>query len=244
MHFRLTLLSVLASVLGGHPEISHATDSAPVLELANAPGFTERYAGNTQVNGQFLSGLSYVGGRPAGAFKDLKLAFLRQSETAPYMLCVRLTSDDGRYWAANMYRATGLFDVPPMVPIPTKYQEQLDLYGANSLLMLATVATDCSETAQKVYVPGIIGDSDDAQLLLAHVNVSQSKVLVRLEAEDQSLIQAGRCKKPADGPRVTYSHICEVTVPVAARGKQVKLVIGVKGLTGQATEQRYAIHVE
>ncbi|AOG12275.1 MULTISPECIES: hypothetical protein [unclassified Agrobacterium] len=244
MHLSPRLPSVLVSALFAYAGISHASEPTPVLELANAPGFTERYAGNTQVNGQFLSGLSYVSGLPTGAFKDLKVAFIRRDDAAPQTLCVRLTSDDGRYWAANMYRATGLFSVPPRVPIPTKYQEQLDLYGANSLLMLATVATDCAETAEKIYVPGIIGQSDEEQLLLAHVNVSQSKVLARLEAEDHSVLQSGSCKKPAGGPRVTYSHICQVAIPAAARGKPVKLVIGVKGLTGQATEQRYAIHVD
>ena len=244
MHFAPRLFSVLLSSLFAHAGVSLASEPTPVLELANAPGFTERYAGNTQVNGQFLSGLSYVSGRPTGAFKDLKLAFVRRDDAAPQTLCVRLTSDDGRYWAANMYRATGLFSVPPRVPIPTKYRDQLDLYGANSLLMLATVANDCGETAQKIYVPGIIGESNEEQLLLAHVNVSQSKVLARLEAEDKSILQSGSCKKPIGGPRVTYSHICQVAIPTEARGKHVKLVIGVKGLTGQATEQRYAIHVD
>lgn len=244
MHFAPRLFSVLLSSLFAHAGVSLASEPTPVLELANASGFTERYAGNTQVNGQFLSGLSYVSGRPTGAFKDLKLAFVRRDDAAPQTLCVRLTSDDGRYWAANMYRATGLFNVPPRVPIPTKYRDQLDLYGANSLLMLATVANDCGDTAQKIYVPGIIGESDEEQLLLAHVNVSQSKVLARLEAEDKSVLQSGSCKKPIGGPRVTYSHICQVAIPAEARGKHVKLVIGVKGLTGQATEQRYAIHVE
>jgi hypothetical protein len=221
-----------------------AEEQGPALELANAPGFTERYAGNTQVNGQFLSGLAYAGKTSAGAFADLKIGLLRDIAAAPSMLCVRVVTDDGRYWAANMYRANGAFDVPPKVPISTKYAEQLDVYGADSVLMLATLAEDCNEAVGKVYVPGIIGGKSPEPKLVAYVNVSQSKVSASLQADDKSLIEKGNCRKPAGGPRVTYSHVCEIAVPGSMKGKTVELVVGVKGLTGKATEQRYAVHVE
>lgn len=231
----------LAMVGGGGLE---AAEQSSVLELANAPGFTERYAGNTQVNGQFLSGLVYAGKASAGVFNDLKLGLRRDGTAAPAMICVRIVTDDGRYWAANMYRASKAFDVPPTVPISTRYTEQLDAYDAASVLMLATLAEDCNDAAGKVYVPGVIGTESAERKLVAYVNVSQSKVLASLQTTDGGLAERGTCRKPAGGARVTYSHVCEIKVPDAARGKTVNLVIGVKGLTGQATEQRYAVHVE
>ncbi|KQY25927.1 hypothetical protein [Rhizobium sp. Root483D2] len=235
---------IFFAVLSLHAGSVRAEEQGPSLELANAPGFTERYAGNTQVNGQFISGLAYAGKTTSGVFSDLRIGLLRDVAAAPSMLCIRVVTDDGRYWAANMYRANGAFDVPPKVPISTKYAEQLDMYGADSVLMLATLAGNCNEAIGKVYVPGIIGGKSPEPMLVAYVNVSQSKVLASLQAEDKSLVEKGKCRKPTGGPRVTYSHVCEIPVPGSMRGKRVELVVGVKGLTGKATEQRYAVHVE
>ena len=226
------------------PSVTLAEVEDPVLELANRPGFNERYAGTTQVNGQFLSGLSYSAAVTHGALADLRLALLRKRETDPVMVCVRVTTDDGRYWAANMYRAASGFSVPPKVPVPTRYGQQLDTYGSDSLLLLATLADDCNDAASKVYVPAIVGTRQESSALQAYVNVSQSRVVAALEEQDNVVVEQGRCKKPAGGPRVTYSHICEIPVNDAMKGRTLQLVIGVKGLTGTATSQRYLVHVE
>ncbi|MBC7282748.1 hypothetical protein [Hoeflea sp.] len=226
------------------PVTAFAQTDTPVLELANVPDFNERYAGNTQVNGQFLSGLAYSGAVTQGALNDLRLGLLRQSETAPATICVRVMTDDGRYWAANMYRAAGGFSAPPKVPVPTRYAEQLSMYGSDSLLLLATLSEDCNDFAGRTYVPAIIGARRDAAGLLAYVNVSQSRVVASLRIEDQAAAETVKCKKPVGGARVTYSHICDIPVTETMRGKALQLVIGVKGLTGKTTEQRYAVHVE
>lgn len=240
---RISLIQYLSALLMlTGPTTSRAEE--PALELANVPDFNERYAGNTQVNGQFLSGLSYATTATKGAFGDLKLG-LSHTENGPELtVCVRVTTDDGRYWAANMYRAATAFSVPPKVPVPTRYAEQLGVYGPDSLLPLATLAEDCNEAARKVYIPAIIGARQENAALLAYVNVSQSRVVAEVQGPDAVVLGAGKCKKPAGGPRVTYSHVCEIPVTEAMKGRTLELVIGVKGMTGGTTKQSYSVHVE
>jgi len=216
----------------------------PALELANVPDFNERYAGNTQVNGQFLSGLSYSATATKGAFGDLKLGLSHKGNGSALTVCVRVTTDDGRYWAANMYRAATAFSVPPKVPVPTRYAEQLEVYGPDSLLTLATLAEDCNQAVRKVYVPAIVGARNVNAALLAYVNVSQSRVEANVQRADKVVLGTGKCRKPAGGPRVTYSHVCEIPVTEAMKGMTLDLVVEVKGLTGTPTKQSYSVHVE
>lgn len=220
-----------------------AAESPPMLELANSPGFTERFAGNTQVSGQFLAGLAYSTAA-ALDLKDFRLAFSRTGEEDPALICVRLATDDGRYWASNLYRAKDSFDTPPSVPVPTSYEDQLQEYGAGGLLVLATLSDDCRDTSGKTYVPGLLGPRTDEGALLAYVNVSQSRVSASLEDGDGKILQKASCKKPAEGAKVTYSHLCQFPVTDLAKAGTYKLKVSVKGLTGKATEQEYAVRLE
>lgn len=220
-----------------------AAESPPMLELANSPGFTERFAGNTQVSGQFLSGLAYSTAAELD-LKDLRLAFSRTGQEDPALVCVRLATDDGRYWASNLYRAKNSFDTPPSVPVLTSYEDQLREYGAGGLLVLATLSDDCRETSGKTYVPGLLGPRTQERSLVAYVNVSQSRVSASLEDGDGTVVQKTSCKKPAEGTKVTYSHLCQFPVTDLAKAGTYKLKVSVKGLTGKATEQEYAVHLE
>ncbi|MBY5835193.1 hypothetical protein J3P71_28045 (plasmid) [Rhizobium leguminosarum] len=237
-------LTVFCAVVASEAFTAAAEDQAAVLELANDPGFTERYAGNTQVSGQFLSGLAYSTGSTQLKLDDLRLSYSRRSDEAPKLVCVRVTTDDGRYWASNMYRANTTFSSPPKIPVPTKYGEQLNAYGPQNLLMLATFSRDCSDTAGKIYVPGLAGAKTANSELVAYVNVSQSKVTATLLKGDGRVVQKVNCKKPADGPKVTYSHVCPIPLPDTAASDGYKLLVGVRGLTGTTTEQEYALHLE
>lgn len=214
------------------------------LELANEPGFTERFAGNTQVSGQFLSGLAYVTSLDKLDLSQLRLSYSRPSDATPATVCVRITSDDGRYWASNLYRAKGSFNSAPAVPIPTSYEEQLKAYDASSLLVLATFSDDCNEASGKTYVPGLLGEKKTGSELVAYVNVSQSRVSATLSDADGNTLQKVTCKKPDGGAKVTFSHLCRIPTNEISRQGDYNLAIGVRGLTGKATEQEYAVHLE
>ena len=74
---------------------------------------------------------------------QFRLSYTGGDQDAPHLVCIRLTSDDGRYWAANLYRSAGNITAPPSVPVPTSYNEQLKSYGVDGLLVLATFSEDC-----------------------------------------------------------------------------------------------------
>ena len=211
------------------------------LELANPDGFNERFAGNTKVSGQFLTGLSL----DAGAAKlDLSAVRIIYSADTPGMVCVRLTSDDGRYWAANLYSASGDYLAPPVIPLPTSYDDQLSGYGIDGLLLLAVQSEDCAETSGKLLMPGLFGERVPGAPLSAFINVSQGRPTAWLESEGQQIGDKTTCGKPDGGAKVTYSHICKLDLPDGLEPGTYHLKVAVKGLTGQSVEQGYAISLE
>lgn len=222
---------------------SSAQQNDGVLELANEPGFTERFSGNTQVSGQFLSGLVYATELSKLDLAEFRLSYSRSSDSTPELVCVRVTSDDGRYWASNLYRAKGSFNSAPVVPIPTSYDEQLKAYDASSLLVLATFSDNCNETTGKTYVPGLLGKKNNNSALIAYVNVSQSKVIATLSDTEGTVVQKVNCKKPSGGLKATFSHLCQIPTGEISKG-DYNLAIGVRGLTGKTTEQDYVVHLE
>src|SRR5690606_17573254 len=76
-----------------------AQDKGPTLELANEPGVTERFAGDAEVSGQFLSGLAYQSGIGHVGLERLRLSYTAPSAEVPELVGVRVASDDARYWA-------------------------------------------------------------------------------------------------------------------------------------------------
>lgn len=212
----------------------------PTLELANPADFTERFSGNTQVNGQFLTGLAFD-----SAANELDLSAVRliyPAETSG-MVCVRLTTDDGRYWAANLYTAVDGYKSPPVIPLPTSYDAQLRAYGADGLLLLASQSDDCAETSGKLLMPAVFGTRDPEAPLMAFVNVSQGRPSAWLELAGNRLGD-GICERPEGGAKVTYSHFCRLDIPADLQPGAYELKIAVKGLTGKSVEQSYAINLE
>jgi len=212
----------------------------PRLELANPDGFTERFSGNTQVNGQFLTGLAFDS---SANTLDLSAVRLIYPANISGMVCVRLTTDDGRYWAANLYTAADSYDAPPVIPLPTSYDAQLRAYGADGLLLLASQSEDCAETSGKLLMPAVFGTREPDAPLLAFVNVSQGRPSAWLE-RDGSRLGEGVCERPEGGGKVTYSHFCSLNVPPDLQPGAYELKVGVKGLTGKSVEQTYAINLE
>ncbi len=210
------------------------------LELANPDGFTERFSGNTQVNGQFLTGLAFDSAANALDLSAVRLIYPAQTSG---MVCVRLTTDDGRYWAANLYTATDSYDAPPVIPLPTSYDAQLRAYGADGLLLLASQSDDCAETSGKLLMPAVFGTRDPAAPLLAFVNVSQGRPSAWLE-RDGTRVSDGFCERPEGGSKVTYSHFCSIALPADVEAGAYELKVAVKGLTGKSVEQSYAINLE
>ncbi len=238
---RFVAACLTAAILSGEP--ARAGEQGAVLELANKPEFTERFAGNAQVSGQFLSGLAYRSDLGQLDLSQVRLSYTRDAKEPPSSVCVRVTSADGRYWASNMYRSAGAFNAPPAVPIPTAYGEQLQAYTPSGLLMLATFSETCNDTAGKTYVPGLFGAEKGAELV-AYVNVSQSKVSATLTDRDGTDLEKVTCRKPDDGAKVTFSHLCNIALTKITYKGSYRLRVEVKGLTRTSTGQDYAVHLE
>ncbi len=215
----------------------------PSMQLADPSGFQERFSGATPVSGQMLSGLAYESTEGALDLDAVGLGY-------PYSdgaetICVRMTTDDGRYWAINLYAASQPpSGSPPLLTVPTNYGNQLSQYSNDGLLLLASRSSDCADLVEHPLIPGLIGARAPGGGLLAYVNVSQGRVQAWLEHEGARVSEPASCSSPSDGTKVTYSHVCNLDISGSGTGEHYDLVVSVRSMTGSTLSQRYGVYVE
>lgn len=212
------------------------------LELVAPEGFVERFSGNAQVSGQFLTGLAFI--NPEDDFDLSRIRVVYPDAEADGRLCVRLTSDDGRYWAANLYRSAEDTQGYPSVPLPTAYSDHLVQYGLQGLLFMVSKSADCQSTSGQTLLPAVLGAPDSDAELTAFVNVSQGRVASWLVDAQGTASERVMCEQPAQGAKVTYSHQCTLPVALGENQSSQQLVVSVRSLTGATSEQTYAVYLD
>lgn len=208
------------------------------MKLVDPGSFSEKFSGNTQVSGQLLSGLSYE-----TADNTLDPSAIGVA-SADGRICVRLTTEDGRYWASNLFESPNGTAGPSFLSFPTAYIAQLKTYPSTGLMVLAARSDDCVNVADKLLVPGIVGGLQDGASLLAYVNVSQGRTTAWLEQNGEPATQIAECHMPLNGARVTYSAICNIVNDQDLLAGEYSLHIAVRSLTGGRIEESYRIVVE
>jgi hypothetical protein len=208
------------------------------IRLVDPSQFSEKFSGNTQVSGQLLSGLSYGS---SDAVLDPSSIYLAG---ASGRVCVRLTTEDGRYWASNLFEKAGPSPQTLRLAFPTAYAAQLRSYRASEMMVLAARSDDCSAFDGQALLPGIVGDLSDATGLMAYVNASQGRIQAQLQRDGEAITTAVRCEMPADGARVTYSAVCNLPLPSELTAGEYDLSISVRSLTGGGISENYRVFLD
>lgn len=218
---------------------SHArAEGGGTFRPVNPESFAEKFSGNTQVSGRLLVGLSY---RSKPEKLDPAAIQLMKGEG---QVCVRLTTEDGRYWSSNLFEHSGGGGGPSALSFRTAYLKQLQSYSTSGLMVLAVKTDDCARIDGQPLVPGIVGTREkDGAALLAFVNVSQGRTTAWLERDGQAASEKSSCSTPQDGPRVTFSVVCSLPAADKLAGEYT-LQLSVRSLTGGTIQESYRVVFE
>lgn len=208
---------------------------AEMLRLVQPDRFQEEFAGGADVSGELLAGLAYS---PVAADLDLAALSLHYPENAADgQICIKLTTSDGRYWAQNAYAGEPA-DEPAAIPVPTRYEDQLKAYRTTDLLTLASSGPCDGERG--ALVPVRLAPKEDADVLVAYVNVNRGDVGATLEQDGEVIASDERCDRPTSS-HVAYSRICVLPIGDGMGDGAVSLHLHVTSLTGGGLARSYAL---
>ncbi|MGI4976809.1 MAG: hypothetical protein ACRYG6_07685 [Janthinobacterium lividum] len=182
----------------------------PLLEPTATP-FAERLTDRVPVSGRTLVGLLSVltNQPPNGAgleTKNMAVPAFVTTEAVP--VCVRATTQDGRYSAQNSFVAQGPLPKTGRVDLdwPTAYQEALSSFPLREVAVLARRGS-CDEHAD--LIPVMLGEGDALGILQALVNTRGGAVTAVLrDPEAGKTLKRVNCTRVSGTARVAFDARC------------------------------------
>ena len=183
--------------------------SQTVLEPTKMP-FSERFSERVPVGGRTLVGLLATGGALGreGAGLETGSIALGAALSRGSPVCVRATTQDGRYSAENSYAAPGSTGGDGFATLawPTAYGP---LLSTVKLREVAAVARSGSCADGSDVIPVIMGAPAGAEFLQALVNTRGSTVTAALRnVETGRTIRRANCVRVDGGSRVAFDARC------------------------------------
>lgn len=193
----------------------------PVIVDAEAPApeaFNESYDESSPVSGSPLVGLRL--GTPDVASGNV--ALIAGLAAFDGSLCLRVTSKDGRFHAANAY---SLAPAPAdalvrVTPLARKFAEALEGYGPTQVAIRAFASeTAACMPAKAVNLPVLDGPRSPGSDLVVFANgKSQPAELALLTAAPEPVVEAP-CDPAGDGANIAYDLVCRVSLPDDLAGR-------------------------
>jgi len=208
----------MASLLFGQP--ARAEDS----ELQLIGKYSERFDNRPQVLGNLLVGLSWVRAsddlteRPDPNFSLPDLAVELPVKFRSRRVCVKITSEDGRYTSQNLY------DIPPGSSLAPKVGNH-SKYGTTDFAALADeyvavvgrITKDCQDPGEEAIVPSIDKRIEVSKptRLIAFVNSKPEQISVHLMADGKPVESPFRCGDAGADlkSRVAFAAVCQADLP-------------------------------
>jgi hypothetical protein len=206
-------VSVLASIFLTHLLF---TVQAQVIPLVNGP-YIETFVGNPKVSGNLLVGLSW--NPPGNNFDAREVGVLLFPRFRGRRACVEVASQDGRYFAQNLYefpngQGERLFQAN------TNYDTPLRHYPAFEMAVSIRLVDDCNSPERGVLIPAIFrsaaqtgGSDGDERLLVAYLNADSQHIKVLLRKKDGGESIAGTCRPGPNAVKISFSSSCEFPMP-------------------------------
>lgn len=211
-----------------------------VLEPTKLP-FSERFTEHVPVSGRTLVGLISTSGPHPPTGTGLATGSIALPSTLPAntVVCVRATTQDGRYSAENSYMAQNpAVDASATLAWPTAYKHVL---GEVKLQEIAAVVRRGSCADSNEVVPALLGAHGDAGYFQVLVNTRGSTVTAALrDLETGKTIYRANCVRVEGGSRVAFDARC-VLGPVADLPARVSLRLEQVSRDGLQTEVLEAV---
>ena len=182
----------------------------PVLEPVKLP-FSERLTERVPVSGRTLVGLLSAPSNeppPGIGFGPGSIGLPASLAAASSLVCVRATSQDGRYSAENTFTAPAAPSAGGRADLgwPTAYADQLRRFP---LQEIAAVARRGACTAPTEIIPVIVGDGKGLGILQVLVNTRGSAVSATLRDPDTfRTLRRANCVRVAGSARVAFDARC------------------------------------
>lgn len=193
------------------PAFGQTSDA--VLACAGDDCFREGYKDSLNVSTGVIVGLSLGGGTGLASIRKVlidKSGFPRADT-----FCLKETSVDGLFWAENAYRGERSSGNWRVAPLARKFHDQLESYGADRVLVTATLpmhqADEACGAVDVVYAP-IKPDEKPSGQLTAYVNSSRRYTEAGLwplgAADDAAPIVEARCEEADLETAGVYDQKC------------------------------------
>jgi hypothetical protein len=121
------------------------------ITTINSKHFKESFASEVPISGATLVGVSYEegAGNPGGTL------WVHVPAHVLPMLCVTVTTDDGRYSSRVEFDLTGVQHASVALDYPTVFRQQLGTYPASRVAVLGELRNSCTAagSAMPIYLP-------------------------------------------------------------------------------------------
>jgi hypothetical protein len=209
----------------------------PVLEPTTAP-FEERLIDRVPVGGRVLVGLLSVSNQQPPDGTGLlpgSIALPSSLTVAGLAICVRATTQDGRYSAENTFESSRTLQKGGRANLdwPTKWGDTLRTFPLREVAAVAR-AGSCAEQAE--IIPLIVGEGDGLGTLQVLVNTRGAAVTAALrDPESGRTLRRSNCTRVAGSARVAFDARC-VLGPATELPSRVQLRLEQVSHDGLQTE--------
>ncbi len=190
--------------------------------------YTERLTADVPLSGHELVGLR--SGMALGVFDPARVGAIVTPAIREHLACVRVTTNDGRYYAENLYRLPQTMG-PATFDAPSKFRADLARYPADQVAIHISIASSCNSAETAAVVPSIYyGDSGEQlplRSLAVYVNPEGSQVEATLLRDGKELHSA-QCESRRAAVGVTFSVVCSIPLPPDLAPATYSLVIRVR----------------
>ena len=179
-----------------------------VLSPVSLP-FNERWTDRVPVSGRSLVGVVSVEDTqpPTGGWRPSDMALpATLAGTAP--VCVRATTQDGRYSAENSFAASGTLPMAGRAVLTWPTQHGADIKGVTRReVAVIARSSSCADTAE--VIPILLGPADELGILQILVNTRGSALTAALrDPETGRTLRRAACTRVEGAARVAFDARC------------------------------------
>ena len=145
-------------------------------------------------------------------FNPDKVSILLSSAFQNRKACVEISSQDGRYFAQNLYQlpdrpGTGTFDAP------SQHAKELHNYTVGEMAVSIRLVDDCNSADRSLRIPARITPDISSPALVAHLNADAQHLTVSLRKKGTSELISSICEAAPERNNISFSSSCTFTNP-------------------------------
>ena len=159
-----------------------------------------------------LVGLAWGPPKTSLPFKPDEVGILLTPALQNLKACVEISSQDGRYFAQNLYQlpnrpGAGTFDAP------SKHVKELHNYPVVEMAVSIRLVDDCNSADRSLRVPARITPDVSSPALVAYLNADAQHLTVSLRKKGTSELIGSICESTPERNNISFSSSCTFTNP-------------------------------